>query len=98
MPYRAIFIDAKAHTITEIEVTDQRHGLADLQRLVGGSIERAMVMPIALSDDLFVNEEGLYKFNYGFAVVSGHQPFAGNGVIIGSTKSGDTADATSKLD
>lgn len=78
---RAIHINAVDHTVDEITVPDTDQ-LAELQRLVGGYIEVAHRFPNG--DILYVDEEGLFKDPTHFFAVSGaHQPFAGNGVILG---------------
>lgn len=80
---RAIFIDSTARTIEEIELPEgEAEHLAELQKRVGGYIELATQFPNG--DTLFVDEEGLFKENQQFfVIIGGHQPFAGNGVIVG---------------
>lgn len=86
---RAIKIDSKECTVTEVELheTDQ---LEEMQAIVDGYIEQA---PYNNSDhdELFVNEEGLINgTNFGFFL--GGQIFHGSGVIVGATD--DSGNAT----
>lgn len=92
---RAIIINATDRTVTETE-TDGR--LDSLQQIVGGLIE-----PVSqgLDDEhhCYVNEEGLFDHpQHFFLFKDGHQPLAGNGVILSSTGDGDEASCTLTLD
>lgn len=92
---RAIFINVTKREISEV-VLDDTIILKELQRYVGGYIERALELPNG--DDLFVDEEGLLKSpEYFFMHEAGHQPFAGNGIIVGHDKEGETIAARSTL-
>lgn len=80
---KAIIIDATKRTITEVEVDG---GLDSLQKAVGGYIE---LVRLDEGEDLYVNEEGLLHGEQNFFIYSGaHQPFAGNGIIIGNKPDG----------
>jgi hypothetical protein len=83
---RAIIINAKDRTITE---TDINGSLTTLQQIVGGLIE-----PVSQGLDgnhhCYVNEEGLLNGPQNFFMFKdGHQPLAGNGVILSLTDGGD---------
>jgi hypothetical protein len=85
---RAIVIDSRNRTIVE---TDVEASLDSLQQIVGGLIE-----PVdqGLDEDhhCYVNEEGLFGSpQHFFLFAGGHQPLAGNGVILASTGDGDEA-------
>lgn len=83
MKSKSYWINAKERTITEVP----HEGAADLQKMVEGYIELATYFQ---GDTLYVNEEGMYNFDYFFTIEGGHQPFAGNGVLVGK-EIGDTA-------
>jgi hypothetical protein len=86
-------IDAENRTFREAENT----GLESLQGVVGGYIETAFNFP---NDDCaYVNEEGLYQgYQFGFMIKGAHQPFMGNGVVVGSNpRTGDDADVKMSL-
>ena len=63
--------------------------LEDFQRIVGGYIEVATY--VNETDVIYVNEEGLLHGETLFFEYEGaHQPFAGNGVIVGTDDEGDS--------
>jgi hypothetical protein len=72
--------------------------LKDLQKLVGGYI--CLATTLANGDEVFVDDEGILKeYPYGFTITGAHQPFFGNGYVIGPAddEGGDT-DAQSTVD
>ena len=92
---RAIIVNSKDRTITE---TDIDGSLNTLQKIVGGLIE-----PVShgLDDNhhCYVNEEGLLNDPQSFFMFTGgHQPLAGNGVILSSTDDGAEAPCILSLD
>jgi Domain of unknown function (DUF3846) len=92
---RAIIINAQDRTIVETEID---RSLETLQQIVGGLIE-----PVAqgLDDNhhCYVNEEGLLdRPQHFFMFKNGHQPLAGNGVILSLTEDGDEAPCSLPLD
>jgi hypothetical protein len=92
---RAIVIDSMMQTVKEADLSKEGT-LTQMQTLVGGYIERAMTLPNG--DDVFVNMEGLlHSPRHFFTIVGGHQPFAGNAVILNSNEDGDSTAAKSDL-
>jgi Domain of unknown function (DUF3846) len=92
---RAIIINATDRTITEIEIDGS---LKTLQQIVGG-----LIQPVydGLDDThhCYVNEEGLLDNPLHFFMFKdGHQPLAGNGVILSSTGDGGEASCSLPLD
>jgi hypothetical protein len=92
---RAIIINAQDRTISE---TDIDGSLKSLQQIVGGLIE-----PVTYGLDdhhhCYVNEEGLLDHpQHFFMFKDGHEPLAGNGVILSSTEDGDEAACALPLD
>ena len=92
---RAIVINSEDRTITETEIDVS---LEALQQIVGGMIE-----PVTLGLDgihhCYVNEEGLLDHpQYFFMFRGGHQPLAGNGVILALTREGEEAPCTLPLE
>jgi hypothetical protein len=92
---RAIIINAKDRTITE---TDIDGSLTTLQQIAGGLIE-----PVSQGLDgnhhCYVNEEGLLNGPQNFFMFNdGHQPLAGNGVILSSTDASGKAHCTLLLE
>ena len=100
---RAIWIRADRETVDPAEFGNA----AELRSMVGGWIELARSWENG--DTLYVDEDGLSKITTAsryFTIEGGHQPFAGNGVIVGREPpdeeiSGDwptTADPTITVD
>lgn len=92
---RAIVIHAKDRTVTETEIDGS---LKSLQQIVGG-----LITPVYDGLDeqhhCYVNDEGLlHNPQHFFMFKDGHQPLAGNGVILASTADGDEAACTLPLD
>lgn len=95
-PYKVIIIDAEKKQVYE----STAHGLSDLQKAVDGRIELAHEIEVKgnLVDTIFVNDEGLFGAQNFFEFKGAHQPFAGNGVVVGSDlDSGDSIDVHSSL-
>lgn len=94
---RAIKIDSESKTISIIQINEEDK-LKRMQDEVGGLIERAF--DFSNGDEIYVNEEALlFSPEHFFLVEGAHQPFAGNGLIIGiNHKTGESTDATSSLD
>jgi hypothetical protein len=82
---RGIVINSRNRTVVEIDLVPT---LDRLQQIVGGLIE-----PVeqGLDDEhqCYVNEEGLLDNpQHFFMFTGGHQPLAGNGIILASTGDG----------
>jgi hypothetical protein len=92
---RAIIINPQHRTVTVAEIDGS---LKSLQQSVGGLIE-----PVygGLDDahHCYVNEEGLLDGpQHFFMFKDGHQPLAGNGVIVGNGLIADEAPCTLSVD
>lgn len=94
---RMILIDSEKKEVTEF-AAHPGASLEAMQQSVKGMIERATQLPNG--DDVYVDEEGLFKgYKSGFVLPGiGHQPFIGNGVVAGCNVEGDTISAKSSLD
>jgi hypothetical protein len=93
--YRAYHIDSDKKEVIEIMIPDDG-SLEALQKCVGGYIEPAH--RFENEDILYVNEEGLFGQPQNFFILAGaHQPFAGNGVMIGTDEEGDNADVQTPI-
>jgi hypothetical protein len=92
---RAIVINAKDRTVTETEIDGS---LKSLQQIVGGLIE-PVYDGLDEAHHCYVNEEGLLDGpQHFFMFKDGHQPLAGNGVIVGNGLVGDEVPCTLPLD
>ena len=92
---RAIVIKSQNRTVVEIDLVPT---LDRLQQIVGGLIE-----PVeqGLDDEhhCYVNEEELLDNpQHFFMFTDGHQPLAGNGIILAETEDGGEAPCTIPLD
>lgn len=87
-----IIIDAEKREVVEYSVVGKT--LDTMQKIVGGYIERAY--EINDTNEIYVNEDGLLTGENNFFTYEGaHQPFAGNGVIVGvDYDDGDTIGTT----
>ena len=93
---RVIKIDAENKIVIEMEI-EESDKLSKMQAVVGGLIEIAYELDN--NDTVFVNEEGLFcdPKNF-FEIKGGHQPFAGNGIVVGhNPKTGDSKSVESSL-
>jgi hypothetical protein len=92
---RAIIVNPKDRKITETEIDGS---LQSLQQIVGGMIE-PVTQGLDGNHHCYVNEEGLFdQPQHFFMFRNGHQPLAGNGVILAETDDGDEAACTLPLE
>jgi Domain of unknown function (DUF3846) len=92
---RAIIINAEERTVSEAEINGS---LKSLQGIVGGLIDPVYPGLEGTDHHCYVNDEGLLNNpQHFFMLKDGHQPLAGNGVILGDDN-GDEAPATLPLD
>jgi hypothetical protein len=77
--HKAILIDVKNREVKTVEYKDYK----DMQKLIGcNCFTTAYTFPN--EDTLFVDDEGLLNGTEHFFYFEGaHQPFAGNGLIVG---------------
>lgn len=93
---RTIIINAADRIVIEAE-TDGK--LASLQKIVDGPIEVVYAGLEEGEHHCYVDEEGMFKQpRHFFMFAGGHQPLAGNGVILGTTKDGNEAACRLSLD
>lgn len=91
---RAIKIDAKARTVTEIDLPK---GIDAMQAAIGCDCF-CFAVSWRNGDTLYVDDEGLLNpCDEFFVIETGHQPFAGNGLILGSDEEGESVDAKTPL-
>ena len=81
MKIKAILIDAKNGLVKQVEIEDTNF-CSDCYKHIGcDMIEGAMDVG---GNALYVDEEGLCKeLDYAFIIQGGHQPFVGNGILVG---------------
>jgi hypothetical protein len=86
---RAIVINAEAQTVIETDIDGKLHSL---QEIVGGLIDPVYPGLEGTDHHCYVNDEGLLNNpQHFFMLKGGHQPLAGNGVILSTTGDGDEA-------
>lgn len=95
---KIIVIDSKNKKVYESNYKE----VSDLQKIVGGYIELAHEINKgdSINDIVFVNDEGLLcEPRYFFTIKGGYQPFAGNGVVVGTNiKNGKSINVQSTLE
>lgn len=75
---KALWIRADKRTVEEADYVS----LSDLQRMVGGTL--CVAHRFDNKDVVFVDDDGMMKrSNEFFILMGGHQPFCGNGVLVG---------------
>src|SRR5574343_1281358 len=95
MKTKALFIDAKEKTITEVKIGN---GLKDVYDLIGGECQLVETAFYGKEGDwCVVDEEGLFhSHETGFAVMGEDgemlNVFVGSGVMMGADEEGDTVD------
>jgi hypothetical protein len=92
---KAIKIDAKNRQVIEVQISDD-------YKDINTQIE-CDIFTIAHSlkgrDTIMVDDEGLFNNeNIFFTYKGAHQPFAGNGLIVGCKANGKTADCKIDID
>lgn len=86
---KAILIDALNHEIKEVTLNTEESTLKQWYQLIGCDLVE-VAHYITEEDSILVDEEGLLKPQDHFFYYKGaHQPFAGNGLIVGVDEEGD---------
>lgn len=95
---KAILIDGFNKTVTELKLDDKKDMLDQwYHALKANMIETAHY--ITDQDSILVDEEGLLKpCDYFFTYKGAHQPFAGNGLVVGVDEDGETVDCIITLE
>jgi hypothetical protein len=90
---KCILIDVKNETIGEIFIGE---GIQPIYETVG--CEMFECVDVDDVNTIYVDEEGLLKLNHDtkfFTIEGGHQPFAGNGLVMGTDmETGESIDTT----
>jgi hypothetical protein len=93
---RAITINSEERAVDEVDIDGKLH---TLQKIVGGLIDPVYPGLEGTDHHCYVNDEGLLcNPQHFFMLKDGHQPLAGNGVILGTTDDGNEADCTLPLE
>lgn len=91
---RAIHINVVNRTVTEVEIEPT---LSKYYELLGCDCY-TLATRYPNGDGVLVDDEGLLKPQHTFFTIKdAHQPFAGNGLVTGSTRGGNEADAKSSI-
>lgn len=94
---KAIFIDAKNKKVSDIEISDE-NTLQQWYKIIGCDLVEIATYINGKGDSLLVDEEGLFKVegaDYPYFTYEGaHQPFAGNGLIVGEDEDGNSTSPT----
>ena len=88
---RAILIDAYNTQIREVDIDEENLLPSMYAQLKCSTFECAMMMEGG--ETLYVDEEGLLNgTQVAFEFEGGHQPFMGNGLILGTNEEGESVD------
>lgn len=90
---RAMLINVTDKTIKEVQV---EKGLKNIYSLI--ECDRLGLAYLPNGDAVFVDDEGLFGELDFFIHKDLHQPFRGHGLVMGSTKNGDSADVLSTIE
>lgn len=89
---KAILIDAFSKTVTEIKLDGKKDMLDQWYHTIKADMVE-VAHYINDHDSILVDEEGLLKpCDHFFLYEGAHQPFAGNGLIVGVDEEGETVD------
>lgn len=89
---KAILIDVFNKTVTQIKLDNNKDMLDQWYHVIKADIVE-VAHYITDYDSILVDEEGLLKScDHFFFYEGAHQPFAGNGLIVGVDKEGETVD------
>lgn len=91
---KGILIDANNRTVTAVELEDSLDGM---YKAIGCELITSALV-IENDDTLYVDDEGMFSAENFFTFEGGHQPFAGNGVILGCGATGESCHATVTLE
>jgi len=91
---KAILINPFTRSITEVEYNGDFN---EIYKLIG--CDTFTIAPIThRGDGIFIDDEGLFKFNQAFFKHDGYpQPLAGCGLIMGCDEEGETVEPTVSL-
>ena len=89
---RAIFINSKERKVEEIDFNGD---FREIQK----QLDVDCFTCVGIDDDntLYVDDEGLMNGTQDFFDMGLHQPFAGNGLILGTDEMGESSDATMEV-
>ena len=93
---KAILIDVKKRDIREVEVS----GLQDWYKEIGCELVTT-ALNLNESDSIMVDDEGLFFIDNDssfFSVKGGHQPFIGNGLVVGCEDNGESTEPCVTVD
>jgi len=91
---KAILIDVLNENVKMVEI-DDKNVLKDWYKNIGCSMVEVAHYFNNHHDSIMVDEEGLFLMNKNskfFSVVNGHQPFIGNGLVVGVDRNGKSVD------
>jgi hypothetical protein len=93
---RAIIVNSQERSVSEADIDGS---LKSLQNIVGGLIDTVYPGLEHTGHHAYVNDEGLLNNpQHFFMLKDGHQPLAGNGVILSDDGEGNEAPCTLPLD
>ena len=95
---KAILIDSEKRKVSYV-IIDKKKGIKEYYKLLKCDLF-TLGMEFENQDALFVDDEGLLTLtpdSMFFYIEGAYQPFAGNGLILGTDDDGDSVDVKTKL-
>jgi hypothetical protein len=94
---KAIFINAEKKSVEEIEIGDDWQLIAP--QIGNGCRHFACATILENDDTIYVDDESLLHGEFkGYFKIGNSQPFAGNGLIMGSDDEGKSVDVKSSIE
>jgi hypothetical protein len=90
---KAILIDVTAKSVTEVLI--EKNFDAYNKALDCRTFD---VFPLDEKNDVYCDDEGLYKRKDFFFIEGSHQPIRGNGLILGCDDEGESVDTTALVE
>ena len=86
---KGILINVKTNEVTDVTLDPSKRTLDEMYRLIGCEMVEVAtdIEHDNVADTVWVDEEGLLSMDNStrfFTIENGHQPFAGNGLILGA--------------
>ena len=94
---KAILIDTQNQRIVEVDIP-KGNNQAIYDQLGEGTTLMEGAVRLKNNDIIMVDEEGLFNSKFGCFTFEGSHPFHGNGLVLGGTSQGGSADVKATVE